>query len=198
MRGSRRLPLTKEEILPYFETLHASLSIPVLYVSHDISEIERLAESGRVVAPGPLNQLFADTRLPIAKSPQHRPFWKPASVATVRMTPSAGATAGAAEGGNHGGTERVRIGTTDVSLSVDRPSQTTILNIVPVRVKDAEPLDETQVNVLLTIGHCDGGAKLLARITRRAHRLLRLGPRQDLYAQIKAVSLIGSSDRWSR
>ena len=61
-------------------------------------------------------------------------------------------------------------------------------------MKDAEPLDEAQVNVLLTIGHCDGGPKLLARVTRRAHRLLRLGPGQDLYAQIKAVSLIGSSD----
>ena len=99
---------------------------------------------------------------------------------------------------NHGGTERVRIGATDVSLSVDRPSQTTILNIVPVRVRDVEPLDEAQVNVLLTIGHRDGGPKLLARVTRRAHRLLRLGSGQDLYAQIKAVSLIGSSDRWSR
>jgi ABC-type molybdate transport system ATPase subunit len=74
----------------------------------------------------------------------------------------------------------------------------TILNIVPVRVKDAEPLHETQVNVLLTIAHCDGGPTLLARIARRAHRLLRLGQGQDLYAQIKAVSLIGSSDRWSR
>jgi molybdate transport system ATP-binding protein len=64
-----------EEILPYFEALHASLSIPVLYVSHDISGIERLADhlvlldSGRVVAAGPLNELLADKRLPIAQSP---------------------------------------------------------------------------------------------------------------------------------
>ena len=36
--------MTKEEILPYFEALHATLSIPALYVSHDISEIERLAD----------------------------------------------------------------------------------------------------------------------------------------------------------
>ena len=98
----------------------------------------------------------------------------------------------------HGGSERIRIGPSDVSLSVDRPSQTTILNVVPVRVRDVEPLDEAQVNVLLTIGHCDGDPKLLARVTRRAHRLLRLGPGQDLYPQIKSASLIGSSDRWSR
>jgi molybdate transport system ATP-binding protein len=75
MWGSQRLPLdrmAKGEILPHFEALHASLSIPV----HDISEIERLADhmvlldSGRVVAAGPLNELLADTRLPIANSPQ--------------------------------------------------------------------------------------------------------------------------------
>src|SRR5262249_10446249 len=58
--------MTKEEILPYFEMLRTSLSIPVLYVSHDISEIERLAdhmvllESGRTLAVGPLSELLAD------------------------------------------------------------------------------------------------------------------------------------------
>ena len=34
----------REEILPYVERLHRMLSIPVLYVSHDIGEIERLAD----------------------------------------------------------------------------------------------------------------------------------------------------------
>ena len=68
--------MTKEEILPYFEALHASLSIPVLYVTHDISEIERLADhmvlldAGRVVAAGPLSDLLADSRLPIARGAQ--------------------------------------------------------------------------------------------------------------------------------
>src|SRR5262249_45228249 len=89
--------------------------------------------------------------------------------------------------------DRVRIAATDVSLAVDRPSQTTILNIVPARVKHVEALDEAQVNVLLTFGHHEQGPKLLARVTHRAHRLLRFGPGQDVYAQIKAVSLIGSS-----
>src|SRR5215831_13179171 len=66
--------MTKEEIFPYFEALRASLSIPVLYVSHDILEIERLADhmvlldAGQVIAAGPLNELLADTRLPIARS----------------------------------------------------------------------------------------------------------------------------------
>jgi molybdate transport system ATP-binding protein len=97
--------------------------------------------------------------------------------------------------GKEGGIDRVRIVATDVSLAVDRPSQTTILNIVPVRVKDIHPLDYAQINVLVTLGHREGGPMLLARITRRAQRVLGFAPGQEVYAQIKAVSLIGSSDQ---
>jgi molybdate transport system ATP-binding protein len=197
--------MTKEEILPYFEALRTSTSVPTLYVSHDISEIERLADhlvllqSGRLVAAGPLNDLLADPRLPLARSPEA------STVLEARVGPYS------AEDGitlldiggekllmprrldREGGAERVRIAATDVSLAVDRPSQTTILNIVPVRVMNIHPLDNAQINVLVTIGHREGGPMLLARITRRAQRILGFAPGQEVYAQIKAVSLIGSS-----
>jgi len=199
--------MTKEEILPYFEALHASLSIPVFYVSHDISEVERLADhlvlldAGRVVAAGPLHELLSDTRLPIARSREA------STVLETRVggfDPDDGLTALDVDGetllvpgriGEKGGIRRVRIAATDVSLAVDRPPQTTIVNIVPVRVKEIEALDQAQINVLLTIGHRDGGRKLLARVTRRAQRVLGFGPGQDVYAQIKAVSLVAASER---
>jgi molybdate transport system ATP-binding protein len=68
--------MTKEEILPYLEKLRTSSSLPVFYVSHDMSEVERLADRmvllnfGRVAAVGPLNELMTDPHLPIARSPQ--------------------------------------------------------------------------------------------------------------------------------
>ena len=68
--------MTKDEILPYFEALHARLSIPILYVSHDIGEVERLAdtlvllEAGRVLATGPLARLEADPALPLLRAPE--------------------------------------------------------------------------------------------------------------------------------
>ena len=37
--------LTKDEILPFLERLHEPLSLPVLYVSHDMAEVERLADT---------------------------------------------------------------------------------------------------------------------------------------------------------
>jgi molybdate transport system ATP-binding protein len=194
--------MTKEEILPYFEALHASLSIPVLYVSHDISEIERLADhmvlldSGRVIAAGPLNELLADTRLPIARGREASTVLEAHVGAYIAEDSLTTLNVGREKllvprrVGKEGSTNRVRIAATDVSLAVDRPSQTTILNIIPVRVMDIQPLNEAQVNVLVTIGHHDGGPKLLARITRRAQRVMGFAPGQDVYAQIKAVSLL--------
>ena len=195
--------MTKEEILPYFEALRSSTSVPTLYVSHDITEIERLAdhmvflESGRLVAAGPLNDLLADTRLPIAQSPEA------ATVLDAHIGPYSaedGLTALSVGGekllipgklGNVGDQDRVRIAATDVSLAINHPSRTTILNIIPVRVKDIQPLDNAQINVLVAVGHQEEGQLLLARITRRAVHILGLAPGQQVYAQIKAVSLIG-------
>jgi len=143
--------------------------------------------------------LMTDPRLPIARSPQA------STILEARVGPYS------AEDGltvldiggekllvprritKESGTDRVRIDASDVSLAVDRPSLTTILNIVPVRVKDIHPLDDAQVNVLCGIGHRDGGPVLLVRITRRALRVLGFAQGQDIYAQVKAVSLIGSS-----
>jgi molybdate transport system ATP-binding protein len=199
--------MTKDEIFPYFEALHATLSIPVLYVSHDISEIERLADylvlldAGRVVAAGPLGELLTDSRLPIARSPQASTVLQArvgtfdASDGLTTLDVGGEALLVARRVGEAGTTHRVRIAATDVSLAVDRPSLTTILNIVPVRVKEIQPLDEAQINVVVTIGHREGGPKLLARVTRRGQRLLGFGPGDDVYAQIKAVSLVASSER---
>jgi molybdate transport system ATP-binding protein len=88
-----------------------------------------------------------------------------------------------------GGLHRIRIPASDVSLAVERPSLTTILNVLPVRIHAIEPLGEAQVNIVVTLGHRDGGRKLLVRATRRAQRILGLRVGQDVFAQIKAASL---------
>src|SRR5258705_2966507 len=160
-----------------------------------------LLEAGRVIASGPLSDLLADSRLPIARSPEA------STVLEARVgafDPSDGLTALDIDGetlllprraGEPGTTRRVRIAASDVSLAVARPSLTSILNIVPVRVKEIEPLDEAQINVVVTIGHRDGGRRLLVRVTRRAQQVLGFAPGRDMYAQIKAVSLVAASGR---
>ena len=152
----------KEEILPYFEALHDTLSIPILYVSHDISEVERLADTlvlldkGTVIACGPLADLLPDGRLPIARR---------AGAATVveAVVKAFDSTYGLTEMdvngetllvpgriAEMGKTRRIRIAAADVSLAPDRPSQTSILNVIPAVVKEIHPLDDAQVNVVLS------------------------------------------------
>src|SRR5690606_32561743 len=54
----------KKEILPHIERLPETFGIPVLYVTHNIDEVARLANSvvllaaGRVVAHGPVAEIF--------------------------------------------------------------------------------------------------------------------------------------------
>ena len=158
-------------------------------------------DAGRVIAAGPLGDLLTDSRLPIARSPHASTVL---AAAVRAFDPHDALTALDVDGetllvprrvGEAGSTHRVRIAATDVSLALDRPSLTTILNIVPVRVQEIEPLDAAQVNVVLAIGHRDGGQKLLARVTRRGLNVLGFGPGRDMYAQIKAVSLVASSQQ---
>jgi molybdate transport system ATP-binding protein len=198
----------KDEILPYFERLHEALSIPILYVSHDISEIERLAdflvllEQGRVVASGPVGDVLADARLPIAMTPEAAVIVEAVvkgfdtEYDLTRMEINGEGLFIPGYISQAGGTRRIRIAAHDVSLSRDVPSQTSILNVLPVRVADIHRVDSSQVNVVLSIGHREGTTKLLARISRRALVTLGLASGQHIYAQVKAVSLIAAGLTW--
>ena len=193
---------SKEEILPYFEVLHSALSIPILYVSHDMKEVERLADvmilldHGRVAARGFLGDVLTEASLPIANRPDAGTVVEALAVAfdsqysltAFRLDDETLLVPGRVT--EAGKTRRVRIAAADVSLARERPSRTSILNVFPVRVRSIHPIGEGQVNILVTVGHCDGGTKLLARISKRALETLGLVEGQDAYAQVKGVSLI--------
>lgn len=195
---------TKEEILPYFEALHAGLSIPVMYVSHDITEIERLADTlvlldqGRVLAAGPYADLAGDPTLPLLRAPD--------AAVTVEGTVTGidapySLTSFALAGGvliipglhgAAGARHRLRISTSDVSFTRSPPTDTTILNCLPARVISVAPQDETgiQMNIVALLGRQEPGAHIVGRVTRKSQEQLGLKPGVDVYAQIKSVSLI--------
>jgi molybdate transport system ATP-binding protein len=194
--------LSKDEILPYLEALHTTLSIPVLYVSHDLAEVERLADhlvlmqAGHVVACGPLQEVQADPALPIARLPE-------ASVAldatVTDYDPEYGLTTLAVDGGTivvpgqHGapGTlQRLRVGASDVSLARQPPGPSTILNVLPARVAAAEAHDAAQINVVVRLGMAGQGARLLARVTRRSWEALDTKPGDLVHTQVKSVALV--------
>jgi molybdate transport system ATP-binding protein len=197
----------KQEILPYLERLHEELEIPLLYVSHAPDEVARLADhivvmqAGRAVAAGPLTETLARLDLPIhlgedagvvldAVVTERDAQWQLARVVFTGSSGDTNPTGAWVRDGGHaiGHHVRVRILARDVSLAVTRHSGSSILNILPALVvelaADAHPaLTLVRLNV--------GGAPLLARLTRRSAHDLGLAPGQIVYAQIKAVALIG-------
>jgi molybdate transport system ATP-binding protein len=81
---------------------------------------------------------------------------------------------------------RVRILAKDVSLTLDQPQRTSILNIFAARVVEIAGHTQAQVLVNLAVGE----AHLLARITRKSAKLLDLQPGNEVYAQVKSVALM--------
>jgi molybdate transport system ATP-binding protein len=196
--------LSKDEILPYLEALQAALSIPILYVSHDLAEVERLAdhlvlmEAGRVVASGPLQDLQADPALPVARLPEAAVAL---SATVARYDPEYGLSTLSVDGGtivvpgrcgSLGTAQRVRVRASDVSLARQHPGPSTILNVLPARVTAAEPHDAAQVNVVIRLGAAGQGARLLARVTRKSWEALGAGPGDLVHAQVKSVALVAA------
>jgi molybdate transport system ATP-binding protein len=193
----------KQEILPYLERLHEELDIPVLYVSHAPDEVARLADhivvmkEGRAVAAGPLTETLARLDLPIhlgedagvvldAVVTERDAQWQLARVAFT-SNPESGVWV--RDGGHAVGHRvRVRILARDISLALTRHSGTSIQNILPGVV--AELANDTHPALALVRINI-GGATLVARLTRRSAHDLGLTPGQIVYAQIKAVALIG-------
>ncbi|MBZ0106340.1 MAG: molybdenum ABC transporter ATP-binding protein [Sulfuricella denitrificans] len=191
-------PASKAEILPYLERLHQELSIPVLYVSHSPDEVARLAdhlvllERGRVVASGELHQMLARLDLSLSHGEQagvvvdtvvgghDAPYhlsWLDFSGGRFFVPQVACET---------GQPKRLRVHARDVSLSLERHSGTSILNIFPVTVKEVAEDAPSKLLVRLDAA----GTPLLAGITKKSGAVLGLEPGMTLYAQVKSVALL--------
>jgi len=192
----------KEEILPFIERLRDEAAIPIVYVSHSMAEIVRLADSmvlisdGRIQAVGTVDDLT--NRLDL------RPLTGRYEAGAVLSARVAGQDTAYAlseleiPGGRLtvprvdlpvGATLRLRIRARDVSLARERPRDVSILNVLPCVVRDIGAEEGPQVDLRLDAG----GAPIWARITRRSLVEMGLAPGDAVYALVKAVAI----DRYS-
>ncbi len=190
----------KAEIIPFLERLHRELEIPAIYVSHSVDEVFRLADflvvlgEGRVLASGPVQVLAA--RLDLSGR-----FAEEAGVVIetvvaahepvdhlTRLVFAGGAVLVPRRPEPPGSRVRCRIQARDVSIALRQPAEVSILNTLLATITDmADTADPAQVLVRLETG----GTPLLARITRRSWRALGLAPGREVWAQVKAVAVLG-------
>jgi molybdate transport system ATP-binding protein len=190
----------KQEILPYLERLHDELEIPVLYVSHSPDEVARLADQvvvlagGRAVAQGPLSETLARLDLPLRLGEEvgvvftGRVIERNAEWHLARIGFAGGEVWVRDGGAAIGRSVRLRILARDVSLARHRHDDTSIMNLLPATViaqaaEDHPALALIQLRVGTTL--------LLARLTRHSLSRLALAPGEQVWAQIKAVALVG-------
>ena len=191
----------KGEILPYLERLRDDLHLPIIYVSHSVAEVTRLATSivlldgGRVVASGPAEAILADPAIAPAFGQREIGTILPATVETQEED---GLTRLATPGGpvlvpgipDRVGTPlRLRIMAQDVMIARSRPEGISALNVLVAKVRDIRMGDGPGALVQLDVG----GSPILSRITRRSAIALGLAPGKRVYAVLKAVSVARDS-----
>jgi len=189
---------SKKAILPYLQRLWRELAIPVLYVSHDHVEVARLADHllmldhGRVIAQGPISEMLTRLDLPLSHEPDAEAI---VDAVVVEHDPeyqlsylefAGGRLTVAKTGLSPGEPVRVRLQARDISLTLARQSDTSILNIFPATVTELVPETPAQILVRLDVG----GAVVLARITRKSAKRLDLAIGKAVFAQVKSVALL--------
>ena len=189
---------SRNEILPFLRRLDEVLEVPVLYVSHSQDEVSRVADrlvfmrAGRIVAAGPISDMATRLDLPLAHGDLAEAVIE-AEVAghddgfhlTYVDFPGGRFTV-AREELPPGHRVRLRLLARDVSLTLERQTGTSILNVFPARV--TELADESAAQVMVRLDAA--GVPLLSRITRKSAAALGLAPGRELYAQVKSVALL--------
>lgn len=191
---------SKRDILPYLERLHDTLDIPVIYVSHTISEVARLADhivlldNGRVLAQGPLQETLARIDQPFSQEEdaavivkgmlaERDSHWHLCRVAFeggslwIRDEPGLAV----------GSQVRLQVLARDVSLALDAHQDQSIQNLVPATVSGlARDVQPGMTMVRLEAGQ----TPFLARLTSRSANQLALTAGQAVWLQIKSVAII--------
>lgn len=186
----------KQDILPYIERLRDEMRVPIVYVSHSLNEVARLASTivlvsdGKAETAGPTVEIMARTDL----FPLTGRFEAGAVIdcTVAGRDPETGLLRLEAGGGSFlvpaadiatGTALRIRIRARDVMIAVEKPAGFSALNILPVTITDIRS-DPPYADIRLDCG----GDALLARITEYSVRNLKLERGRKVFAVIKSTA----------
>ncbi|WP_243978007.1 molybdenum ABC transporter ATP-binding protein [Vibrio natriegens] len=190
----------KEEFLPYLERLQRVWDLPIIYVTHSVQELTRLADhivlfnQGSIIASGGAQQVMSDAQFShlfgeemgsvfdtVVQS--HCEKYGMTEVVCDNVTfHIPGETA------NIGERQRCRILASDVGIALDEPVSTTVLNRLPAKIIEIES-KSIQSGEALVVLELANQQRLLARVTVKSLHELDLQRDQRVWALIKAVAI---------
>ncbi len=191
----------KGEILPYLERLRDEAAMPILYVSHSLAEVARLATTiivlreGKVARAGPAAAILADPQAVPDLGVREAGAIFEATI--VAQHPQDGLTELAVSAGRlflprvdapTGARIRLRIHAHDVILATQRPQGMSALNILPATIVDIREGEGPGAAVSLACGE----DRLLARVTRRSIRAMGVAPGSTCFAILKSTAVAPS------
>ena len=186
----------KQELLPFIERLRDEIRIPIVYVSHSIAEVARLATAVVLVSDGRIegigstadimsrSDLFPLTgRFEAGALVECTVAGHDAATGLTRLTSPAGELVVPYVRSETGTRLRVRVRARDVMIATERPAGISALNVVPARItgiRTDPPFAEVRLDA--------GGAVLLSRITSFSVDSLGLVPGREVWAIIKTTA----------
>jgi molybdate transport system ATP-binding protein len=188
----------RAEILPFLDRLRSEMEIPIVYVSHSVEEIARIAdmmvvlEDGKVAHAGPTAEILS--RLDLAALGGDEPgvilTGEITSIDTARgvatIDHAAGRMIAPAPSLPVGAKARIRVHARDVAIAIGEPGRISIRNRLPGTITEISPRGGG-VDIRLDLG----GEALLARLTADAVEDLDLTVGAKVTALIKAVAVEG-------
>jgi molybdate transport system ATP-binding protein len=187
----------KAEILPFLERLRDEIGIPMLYVTHSMDEVARMADHlvlldrGTVAAAGSPGELSGRLDLPLLID---RPDVGAILLGRVAAQDESRGVTRVATGAaefllSHidlpaGHPVRLRVLARDVAIATRRPEGLSVQNVLPCRL--IALADRPNGRCLLQLDL--GGAALLALLTADSARRLQLQAGQQVFALVKSVA----------
>ena len=188
----------KNEILPYLDSLHNQLDIPILYVTHSQDETSRLAdhlmliENGKIIGNGPVNEMLTRFDMPMARSNEAISIFdakvinRDPEFSLMYLEFSGGQFVVPDNGMPIESLVRIRVAARDVSLTKKKQTDTSILNIFSAVVEEMAPEGKAQIIVRLSMGE----VILLSCLTRKSASTLELEIGLSIFVQVKSIAIL--------
>jgi molybdate transport system ATP-binding protein len=185
--------------LPYLERLRSSFNIPILYVSHAVDEIVRLADhavimqQGKPITQGSITDLFSRADLPLGVSNELGAILECKVIERdkqwnlMRVAFNGGELWLPNVENGQNNTQRIRVLASDVSLTLTPHTDSSILNVLSGKITEIiNDLVPAMILVRLKVGE----SYLLARLTQKSSQKLALTSGKSVWIQIKSAAIV--------